>query len=194
VAQTTRTEWKGADMAISVLPPLQPGPVDEGAVPQTVANLVALYDEIEQLCESAISRQEGLARQLYAVRPDAPSACTAPAISDLDFDDFRHKHALAAKVVPGGLLNASRRFMMTAHAPCLVEIEDLEEAIRLLRCRMGVVEQDILNLTPGSALDAATKLKFMASLMLDGGNLDVDYFAYLVEECAFIVANQLPAA
>jgi hypothetical protein len=34
----------------------------------------------------------------------------------------------------------------------------------------------------------------MASLMLDGGNLEVDFFAYLVEECAFVIAARQPCA
>ncbi len=161
----------------------------ETAPSQTVSALVAQYDEVESACETAIGQQEQIARRIYAAHTEHLSA-GAP-VSDLAFDDFRHMHELARKVVPSGLPNAGRRFVMKAQSPSLTQIEDLEETIRLCRCRMAVYEQDILNLAPVSAQDAAVKLKFMASLMLDGGNLEVDFFAYLVEERAFVIAAQL---
>lgn len=166
----------------------------ETASTQTVSALVAHYDEVESVCEKAIGLQEQLARRFYAARTE--DLCTGESlpIGEIAFGEFRRMHDLAQKVVPEGLPNASRRFMMQARSPDLVEIEDLEESIRLCRCRMGILEHDILNLTPASAQDAAVKLKFMSSLMLDGGNLDVDFFAYLVEECAFVIAGQLAAA
>jgi hypothetical protein len=189
--QITRTEWKGQEMAQATSPYLLLPSRPEKGPTQTVSALVAQYDELESACEKAIGQQEQLARRLYAERTEDLCTGTSMPISDIAFGEFRHMHELARKVVPDGLPNASRRFMMKAQSPGLAEIEDLEETIRLCRCRMGIYEQDILNLAPASAQDAAVKLKFMASLMLDGGNLEVDFFAYLVEECAFVIAGQL---
>lgn len=176
------------DAAIS--PPLHVQPLAEPALPQTVAALVARYEEVEALCEKAIESQERLARQIYAQHSEGPPSGRTAAISDIAFAEFRQMHALARKLVPVGLPNASRRFVTKAGAPGLVEIEDMEETIRQYRCRMSVIEQEILNLAPASVQDAAAKLTFMACLMLDGGNLEVDFFAYLVEECAFVIAAQ----
>jgi hypothetical protein len=194
VMQITRTEWKGQEMAQATSPEMIPAGRLDAATGQTVSALVAQYDEVEGVCEKAIGLQEQLARTIYAQRTeDLCTGATLP-ISAVAFGEFRHMHDLARRVVPEGLPNASRRFVMKARSPGLVEIEDLEETIRLARCRMGILEQDILNLTPASAQDAAVKLKFMSSLMLDGGNLDVDFFAYLVEECAFVIASHLAGA
>jgi hypothetical protein len=174
----------------AIHPTQHPHPRAEAASAQTVATLIAQYEKVEGLCEKAIERQEGLARQIYA----EPARGDDPAPSEIGFGEFRQMHALARKVVPGGLPNASRRFVMKARAPGVVEIEELEETIRLCRGRMTAIEQDILNLAPASVEDATAKLKFMASLMLDGGNLEVDFFAYLVEECAFVIAARQPCA
>ena len=183
----------------SIVFPEEPSPAP------TIYSLIERYDYTENLCEEAIGREEEVARQLYATRNtaaapgkdlvEAKSGDLRPraemSISDIPFKDFQQLHRLAQTVVPGGLLNASKRFVMNACSPNFVEIEDLEEMIKLYRYRLSIIEQAVLDFVPSSASEAVAKLKFMSSLMLDGGNLEVDFFAYLVEECALVIASKM---
>ncbi|WP_444464651.1 hypothetical protein [Rhodobacter capsulatus] len=159
---------------------------------------IAQYDYLEHLLEDLIVEQETLSRQFYAKQKETAADPVALAsgevvardeltITDISFDDFQQLSDLAKRVVPNGLPNAHRRFVLKACSPEMVAIEDLEEMIKLYRYRMGVAEQDILDHRPTSILEATAKLRFMSSLMLDGLDIKHDYFFYLVEECAMII-------
>ena len=159
---------------------------------------IAQYDYLEHLLEDLIVEQETLSRQFYAKHREAETdqvaldsgemvARDTLTITDLSFQDFKQLSDLAKRVVPEGLPNAHRRFVLKACSPEMVAIEDLEEMIKLYRYRMGVAEQDILDHRPTSILEATAKLRFMSSLMLDGLDIKHDYFFYLVEECAMII-------
>lgn len=167
-------------------------------------SLVSQYELVEKLCEEAIGRQEGLARRYYqhfarrkdraedlvetkdgVMRPQAQVS-----VSDLSFRDFQHLNGIAQRVVPKGLPGANRRFLINACTPEFVDIEDIEEEIQLLRYRMSVIEQEILDHAPRSSEEAIEKLKFISSIMIDGGSMEVDFFAYLVEECAFVLSGE----
>lgn len=159
---------------------------------------IAQYDYLEHLLEDLIVEQETLSRQFYAKHRETETdqvaldsgemvARDSLTITDLSFQDFKQLSDLAKRVVPEGLPNAHRRFVLKACSPEMVAIEDLEEMIKLYRYRMGVAEQDILDHRPTSILEATAKLRFMSSLMLDGLDIKHDYFFYLVEECAMII-------
>jgi hypothetical protein len=178
---------------------------DEQTAPQTISSLIEQFDYVEKLCEEALTRQDELARQYYAAQQGSVALASDlvevktgdmrvradMSISDISFKNFKQLHRLAQSVVPGGLPKASRRFVVNACTPGFVEIEDLEEMIKLYRYRMSIIEQDILDHVPYSAQEAVAKLNFMSSLMLDGGNIEIDFFAYLVEECAFVIASKM---
>ena len=159
---------------------------------------IAQYDYLEHLLEDLIVEQETLSRQFYAKQRETETDTVALdsgemvardtlTITDLSYTDFKQLSDLAKRVVPEGLPNAHRRFVLKACSPEMVAIEDLEEMIKLYRYRMGVAEQDILDHRPTSILEATAKLRFMSSLMLDGLDIKHDYFFYLVEECAMII-------
>lgn len=185
--------------------PVEPAAPDAQAASQTIFSLIEQFDYVEKLCEETLARQDALARQYYmaqqgnvALASDLVEVKTGGmreradmSISDISFKDFKQLHRLAQSVVPGGLPKASRRFVVNACTPGFVEIEDLEETIKLYRYRMSIIEQDILDHVPTSAREAVAKLNFMSSLMLDGGNIEIDFFAYLVEECAFVIASKM---
>lgn len=178
---------------------------DAQAASQTIFSLIEQFDYVETLCEEALTRQDELARQYYvaqqgnvALASDLVEVKTGGlreradmSISDMSFKEFKQLHRLAQSVVPGGLPKASRRFVVNACTPGFVEIEYFEETIKLYRYRMSIIEQDILDHVPVSAQEAVAKLNFISSLMLDGGNIEVDFFAYLVEECAFVIASKM---
>ena len=178
---------------------------DAQAASQTIFSLIEQFDYVETLCEEALTRQDELARQYYvaqqgnvALASDLVEVKTGGlqeradmSIRDMSFKEFKQLHRLAQSVVPGGLPKASRRFVVNACTPGFVEIEYFEETIKLYRYRMSIIEQDILDHVPVSAQEAVAKLNFISSLMLDGGNIEVDFFAYLVEECAFVIASKM---
>ena len=178
---------------------------DAQAASQTIFSLIEQFDYVEKLCEEALTRQDELARQYYAAQQGGMAMANDMvevksgemrvradmSISDISFKDFKQLHRLAQSVVPGGLPKASRRFVVNACTPGFVEIEYFEETIKLYRYRMSIIEQDILDHVPVSAQEAVAKLNFISSLMLDGGNIEVDFFAYLVEECAFVIASKM---
>ncbi|WP_444452309.1 hypothetical protein ACTTAI_14945 [Rhodobacter capsulatus] len=161
---------------------------------------IAQYDYLEHLLEDLIVEQETLSRNFYAKQREAEANGDSVAlasgemvardemtITDISFPDFKQLSDLAKRVVPNGLPNAHRRFVLKACSPEMVAIEDLEEMIKLYRYRMGAAEQDILDHRPKTVLEATAKLRFMSSLMLDGLDIKHDYFFYLVEECAMII-------
>ena len=169
----------------------------------TLAELIARHNYMEKLCEDALTEQDELARSFYSANSgmshsDLVEIKTGQfelrnqlSISDLAFDDFKQMNQLAKQVVPQGLPNASRRFMVNACTPEFAQIEYLEETIKIYRFRMSTIEQEILESIPASKGEAVAKLKFMANLMVDGGDIEIDYFAYLVDECACIVGAHL---
>jgi hypothetical protein len=56
---------------------------------------------------------------------------------------------------------------------------------------MRVLESRILQFLPQSLEDVSAKLKFVVSLMLDGQEIETEYFAFLVEECAEVMDGSI---
>jgi hypothetical protein len=170
-----------------------------------VFDLISRHTHMEKLCEQALTEQDALARSYYSRDPsvsrpsddlvEVKSGEMEPrnsmSISDIAYDNYRELKRLAQTVVPPGLPNASKRFVINACTPEFVDLELLEESIKIFRFRMSSIEQEILDHVARSAREAVAKLKFMSGLLLDGGEIEIDYFAYLVEECADIIDDGL---
>ena len=169
----------------------------------SIFELIDQFEYLDKLCEDAIVHQDNLARKTYSV-PDATLEPTREPVeiktgdlvaraglnvTDLGFRDFRKLRNLAQTLVPAGLLSAKRRFLVNAFSPDISKITDLEDVIMIYRLQMGNLEHEILEYTPRNMSEAVAKLKFIAVLMLDGGDLEIDLFAYLVEECAFTISE-----
>lgn len=166
-----------------------------------VYNLVRLHTFHERECELLIERQETLARDFFNARAsgqhEASVTFSAPeGKSDSEdalnfgFADFRRRYTAASTFYTHGLPSAKRRFVTSAKSSEIKEIEIVEERILLERGNMNHLEQAIFECVPKSPHDALTKLKFLASLMLDGGDMEQDYFAYLVEECVSALESE----
>ena len=54
-----------------------------------------------------------------------------------------------------------------------------------------MLETQILQYLPHCLEDVSAKLKFVVSLMLDGQEIETDYFAFLVEECAEVMDGSI---
>lgn len=166
--------------------------------------LMQQHELIEKLCEDAIDRQEQLARSCYhhvacgrdqaanlaEITQRDPRSRVRMSVAELPFSDIKYLNNIARNVVPDGLPSANRRFLVNACTQEFEDIELLEEQIKLLRYRMSAIEQEILDHTPRSSAEAVDKLQFISSLMMNGGSMEIDFFAYLVEECAVVIKGE----
>ncbi|WP_273522925.1 hypothetical protein [Rhodosalinus sediminis] len=73
----------------------------------------------------------------------------------------------------------------------LERLEEQDVKISLFQYHLEVLERRILETQPQDSDNALKKMKFIASLIIDGHDLDVDYFAYLIQECAEACEEQL---
>jgi len=168
---------------------------------------IKYFSEIEEKCDLAIQRQDDLIRHVsrrlhgsvdktgdadtFVQMSTNPIARTSLNATDLPFSEYKKIAALAVDRVGKKMPMATMRFINQAGNSEVDAIEDLEAEIMELRRLMRNIEEMILEQTPISARDATTKLKFMTGLMLDGGEIEVDLFAYVVAECAEVIEIDL---
>jgi hypothetical protein len=168
---------------------------------------IKYFSETEEKCDLLIQRQDDLIRHvsrrmhgsadktgdadmLVQLSPN-PGVRTSLNATDLPFSEYRKIAALAVDRVGKQMPMATMRFIAQAGNSEVDIIEDLEAEIIELRRMMRNIEEVIIEQTPRSARDATTKLKFMTGLMLDGGEIEVDLFAYVVAECAEVIEIDL---
>jgi chemotaxis protein histidine kinase CheA len=168
---------------------------------------IKYFSETEEKCDLLIQRQDDLIRHvsrrmhgsadktgdadmLVQLSPN-PGVRTSLNATDLPFSEYRKIAALAVDRVGKQMPMATMRFIAQAGNSEVDIIEDLEAEIMELRRMMRNIEEVIIEQTPRSARDATTKLKFMTGLMLDGGEIEVDLFAYVVAECAEVIEIDL---
>lgn len=170
------------------------------------------YDRLERHCDEVLERQDKLARQMYrraedmgdATREEGLGELAAGVVttnsgelkmrSDLRFgdispDNFRQLARVAKTSVPQNFTIGKKRFILNACSLELGEIEDCELEVRILQFRMKEIEQNILEHVPVGLDEIISKLRFLVGLMLDGVEIDTDYFAYQVEECADVLSD-----
>lgn len=164
---------------------------------------IEYFTLLEETCDTAIQEQDDLIRQITRRIPEGSASDTdkdscVPLISvaaprsdlnasDLPYEDYRQVAELANKVIAKQMPMATKRFMSQAGRHEIDQIEDLEAEIEHLRQMMRNVEMQILNQTPWTVEEVVAKLKFVTALMLDGGEVEIDFFVYLVEECACVL-------
>jgi len=172
-----------------------------------IKKAIQYFSKIEDQCDIAIQEQDFIIRNITRRLPDTKEAFKTSAsyvplmlepcnrvvqkVSDLPYTEFRQVAQLANKVLDQQMPMATKRFMHQASPEEIEEIEQLEVDITSLRQRMRDIEILILNQVPKNADEVAMKLKFLAALMLDGGEIELDYFAYIVEESAEILEESL---
>jgi hypothetical protein len=162
------------------------------------------YASLEEKCDALIQEQDDIIRSVMRHVPRSSDAGSAdgfysaqpaaehPALvstADMPYEEFHEVAKLANKVVPKHMPMATNRFMRQAGSAQIDAIENLEIDIGVVRQHMTNVEVQILDTVPKSTDDIAAKLKFMSMLMLDGNDMEVEYFAYLVEECAEVLQD-----
>lgn len=178
-------------------------------------DLVRMYENLERYCDDALGHQDNLVSRIYRqpyVTRDSQSVTNLN--SDLadctDYTpgtdherlghfirtrspaDYRKLASVARRRVPQNLTNAKARFIHGAASEDLEEIEQSEVLVQLLQFQMKEVEHKILDHVPVGLSETVAKLQFIASLLIEGSEMDTDYFAYQVEECARVLASTGP--
>lgn len=168
---------------------------------------ISYFADVEEKCDLAIQKQDALIRSVSARmrgkadatgQDDAFLPLTADQASrshltavDLPFSEYRKIAAMANTHVGPMMPMATLRFISQAGSAEVDEIEALEIEIQEHRKMMQQLEDIILEQTPAFSYEATAKLKFMTGLMLDGGEIEVDLFAYIVAECAQVIDSEM---
>jgi hypothetical protein len=168
---------------------------------QSMSDMIRMFEALETQCDEALTRQERLSRAVFAGRTlprlSEDAAATAPHAPDAGrmtgrpFGEFRGAVELAQKCIRNALPLTTRRFIENLDRPEGSEIESLEAEITRLQSEMRILEIQILQYLPQCLEDISAKLKFVVSLMLDGQEIETEYFAFLVEECAEVMDGSI---
>jgi hypothetical protein len=164
---------------------------------QPISDQICALEALEKQCDDAMTRQERLSRAVFAgpmLRRAAdaqidgqPHAPDIGRMTGRSFGEFRGAVELAQKCIRNALPLTTRRFIENLDRSEGSEIEILEADITRLKSEMRMLESQILHCLPQSLEDVSAKLKFIVSLMLDGQQIETEYFAFLVEECAEVM-------
>ncbi|GAA0291334.1 hypothetical protein [Rhodovulum strictum] len=164
-------------------------------------SLILDYGYFEQLCAEALEEQsemgrrisrrtatarptEGTTTSLFPGAAEAAPAGTGP----LSPDRVARRSMLARNTFGSALPLHGKSVVMNGSDRDIRELDAIESRIMLLKYQMQELENAILETRPTNARDASTKLKFMVALLMSATHFEKDYFAYLVEECAEVVA------
>jgi hypothetical protein len=154
---------------------------------KSVSDQIRDYEAMEKQCDDLLSRQDALRQAIFGRVPaDAPFRMT-----DRPFEEFRGAVDMAQKCIHRALPLSTRRFLENLDTSEMSQIERIEQQIADLRRDMQRQEETIMEYLPRSLEDVSAKLKFVVSLMLDGQEIETDYFAYLVEECAEVMDGSI---
>lgn len=164
--------------------------------PFLLSQAIKYYDELEEKCDAAIQEQDALIRTVtlrcQSAGPSAElsgsgGAVLAPANEHTGQASSSVQSSAEADLAP----MVSPAFATEATQDEIFDIEGLETDIRLLRQRMHIVERAIAEHEPLTPTDTARKLKFLARLIADGGEVEMDAFAQLAEVGAEMLLTAL---
>lgn len=175
---------------------------------KSLQNLIETHAQVEMLYEEALERQEALSRAYYRSAGDTSESRYSGSmhagsillesgelkkrdevyISELPRESFRTLAQTAARRVPEGMLNATRRFILNSCSPMSAEFDEIETELVVLRFQLVQLEEQILDLEPRGLYECKAKLKFMSGMLLNGGEIDQSDFGYLLDEIARAMA------
>ena len=178
--------------------PLVPAPSAEKL---SIQAQIEIFKRFEQQCDEATEELEALAKDVTYRVSQAESAEDKTSEVDLDNEfffgwkaditptevdqkSFRRRAELARKFCVPYRVSAGFNFVEGAMEAELEELETLDLRIRLLQYQMDQTEAEIIEMVPTSAAEAIAKLKFVSGLLINGCHLDVDHFAFIVQEAA----------
>lgn len=170
---------------------------------KSISDHIRVYELLERQWDEAMARQESLSRSVFGrpspLQPDddqgddasRPAPTGATRMAARPFEEFRGAVELAQKCIRNALPLTTRRFIENLDRSEVAEVETRERQIARLEVEMRAQEEHILNYLPLSLEDVSAKLKFLVSLMLNGPEIETDYFAFLVEECAEVMDGSI---
>jgi hypothetical protein len=168
---------------------------------QSISDLIRAFEALEKQFDDALTRQDRLSRAVFTdltlrrmsedTAETAPHAAGSGRMTGRPFGEFRGAVEIARKCIRNALPLTTRRFIENLDRPEGSEIGILEAEIARLQSEMRVLETQILQYLPQCLEDVSAKLKFVVSLMLDSQEIDTDYFAFLVEECAEVMDSSI---
>ena len=187
---------------------VSPANGQEGTESKNLHSLIEIHAQIETLYEEALERQEAISRKYSrsaGVGNDSSYFGSTHAgtvmlengdlrkrdemyISDLPRATFRTLAQSAARRVPVGMSNATRRFILNICSPMANEFDEIETELLVLRYRLSHLEDEILDIEPSNMNECKAKLRFMSGMMLNGCEIDQIDFGYLLDEIAQAVA------
>jgi hypothetical protein len=155
--------------------------------PFLLSQAIKYYDELEEKCDAAIQEQDELIRAVTLRRRGAQPSDTVPNEHTEQTLSSRAQPPAESALAP----MVSPSFVTEATQDEISNIEMLEFEILQLRQRMHIVERAIAKHEPLTPTDTAKKLKFLARLIADGGEVEMDAFAQLVEVGAEMLLTAL---
>lgn len=168
---------------------------------QSISDLIRAFEALERQCDDAMMRQERLSRTVFGAvklgdgvedrRKTQLQTMDGGKMTGRPFGEFRGAVELAQKCIRNALPLTTRRFIENLDRTEGCEIEVLEAEILRLQSEMRSLETQILQFFPESLEDVSAKLKFVVSLMLNAQEIETDYFAFLVEECAEVMDGSI---
>lgn len=199
--------WRGP------IRPEAPG-VDVSVGPVDIGDLICGYMALEHAYDGLIEEQSRMHRHFWnassfsnpqsagisltrgpvecnAMSPLLPVLAGKESIGIRKFSELRGLISLSRHLIPEGHLSGRRRFINETTPEQLADFEQLETDIQALQCDLDTMEARILETAPVTAKDAVKKLKFVVCLLLDQRELELDHFAFIVEECASAIAAEL---
>jgi len=146
---------------------------------------IQYHEDLETACDEVIQEQDDLIRKItFRCRAAGQLLVSGHKYSPLVSPS---RHAAEPGLPAQDQLAtfapmASQTFAMQAEADETDRIEQWEIDISFLRQRMRVVEDEIVQQSPVTPVDVARKMKFLAGIVADGGEVNMDAFSRLVLE------------
>jgi hypothetical protein len=163
---------------------------------KSIAALLQDYATLENECDIAISTMERLSQTLVLDLINAPQSIgqtteltglETNCDKEVSFRQVRFRARFADTALSRALPLKRKRVLLSVLGSGFDDIESLRAKIEVLRARLLAVESDIYNATPTCVRDSVQKIRFLTAILLNGDDLDVDFYAFLVDECAQII-------
>lgn len=166
-------------------------------IPFNLTKASQYFAELEASCDEVIQKQDELIRKVTRRCRDIGQVAVekpvyGPLVTSTGDPVDPRMPAKGASIMSESLAPmASQTFILQATVDEAEDIEQLEFEIIQLRQQMRTVEDEIVNYDPLTPTDIAKKMKFLAGLIADGGEVDMDAFARLVDTGADMLLTSL---
>ena len=151
----------------------QPAKVNESLASDCVSDMIKQHDELEELLDSFLKRQDNLIRELRnsRLRPAQQSEANHLKEFSTKPEEF-HANALNCDFVAKNLIG---------------QIDHLELQARSIQGKMRDIETSIIDVPPTHIEEALRKLRFLCSLIMYCDHADFEYYICAIDDLAAYV-------